>query len=69
MINKEILKIAGQLQNVVSEQMKQAKQSLEGIPEGETKRKLTDLLSKASKGGVTQEDAQREIEKIVKNAS
>lgn len=69
MINKEIFKIADQLQGVVQQQMKQARQALANLPEGETKSNLEDLLRRASTGKVSHVDAQREVEKIIKNAN
>lgn len=69
MINKEIFKIADRLQGVVGQQMSKAKEALLSLPEGETKKNLESLLRKASSGKVSHEDAQRELEKIVKNAN
>lgn len=69
MVNKEIFKIADQLQGVVQEQMEQAKQALSNLPEGRTKKSLEDLLKRASTGKVSHVDAQREVQKIIKNAS
>lgn len=69
MVNKEIFKIADQLQGVVQEQMKQAKQALANLPEGETKTNLENLLKRASTGKVSHHDAQREVQKIIKDAN
>ena len=40
MINKDIFKLAGQLQNVVNQQMKEAHKALEDVPDSEVKEKL-----------------------------
>ena len=69
MVNKEIFKIADQLQSVVQQQMKQAKQALSALPEGETKSNLEDLLRRASRGKVSHIDVQREVQNIIKNAN
>lgn len=68
MVNKDIFKIANQLQSVVQQQMKAAKDALSDLPEGETKKSFQDLLNRASSGKISHKDAQREINKIIKNA-
>lgn len=61
--------MADKLQDIVAEQKKVASNALLKLPEGETKNELKKLLVKASSGKVSLEDAQREIDKIVRNAS
>lgn len=69
MINKEIFELAEKLQNVVNEQMAAAKKALVNLPESKTKKSLEELLRKASSGNVSTQDAQRELEKIMKDAN
>ena len=69
MINKEIFKIADQLQNVVKQQQQQAQQVLMSLPEGETKNRLTNLLRVAASGKISHVDAQKEIKKIIEDAN
>lgn len=67
MIDSEIFKIAGQLKDVVNKHKANAEKALLSLPEGKTKEDLKSLLRKASSGKVRQEDAQRELAKIIKN--
>lgn len=69
MIDKEIFKIANQLQEVANRQMSQAKKALEDLPKGDTRKDLEGLLRRASAGKVTQDEAQKEVDKIIGNAS
>lgn len=68
MVNKKIFEISARLQDVVREQMQIANKSLVALPESETKEKLTVLLRRASSGKVSAQDAQKEINEILKNA-
>lgn len=69
MVNQKIFDIANQLQDVVKEQMGEAKKALQGLPEGETKKSLDSLLKQAATGKLSHDDAQKELSKIIKNAS
>jgi len=69
MVNEDIFKIADQLRNVVDQQKEQARKALLSLPEGETKRRLTDLLRQATSGKISHVDAQKEIQKIVADAN
>jgi hypothetical protein len=68
MIDSKIQDIAGQLKNVVNEQLAVAKDALTKIPDGDTKQNLEALLKKASTGKLSSEDAQKELKKILSNA-
>lgn len=68
MVNEEILKLGQQLKNVVDEQMKQAKNALSNLPEGQTKSELEALLKRAASGSVSPQQAQKEVQKIIDNA-
>lgn len=68
-VNDKIFQIAGELKNVVHEQMEQAQEAIGNLPEGETRDKLKDLLRRASSGKISHDDAQKEIQKIIANAS
>ena len=68
MVDKKIFEIVEQLKSVVNEQKAQAQKALLSLPEGETKDKLRGLLNEASTGRLSQQDAQKELEKIIKNA-
>ena len=68
MVDKKIFEIADQLKSVVKEQQVQAHKALLSLPEGETKNSLKRLLNEASSGRLSQQDAQKELEKIMKDA-
>ncbi|MCG8615228.1 MAG: hypothetical protein MI802_03350 [Desulfobacterales bacterium] len=68
MVNKEIFDIANQLQSVIEQQMQQAQKALVNLPDSDVKRNLESLLQRASKGKVSYQDAQREMQTILKNA-
>jgi len=69
MIDKKLFKIADQLKSIMNVQKTKAQEALLSLPEGDTKTKLKSLLNEASAGRLSQQDAQRELEKIMKNAS
>lgn len=69
MINPEIFEMANKLKKVVLDNKNAAEQALQIIPEGDTKRKLTELMKQAASGKLKPEDAQRELNKVIKNAS
>lgn len=68
MVNEEIFKIANQLQDVVKQQMSEANKALSVLPNGDTKKRLENLIKRASTGKLSHADAQREIQKIIKDA-
>lgn len=69
MVNRKLFDIAAQLGDVVKEQMGEAQKALSKLPEGKTKEELTTLLRRSSSGKISHEDAQKEIQKIIKNAN
>lgn len=69
MVNKKLFDIAAQLGDVVKEQMGEAQKALSNLPEGDTKKNLATLLRKASSGKISHEEAQKEIQKILKDAN
>ena len=68
MVGNTIFEIAEQLKRVMHDQQAQARKALISLPEGETKDNLRRLLNEASTGKLSLEDAQREIQNIMKNA-
>jgi len=69
MIDKKLFKIVDNLKSIMDAQKTKAHEALLSLPDGETKDKLKILLREASTGRLSQQDAQRELEKIMKNAS
>ncbi len=68
MVGNTIFEIAEQLKRVMHDQQAQARKALISLPEGKTKDNLRRLLNEASTGKLSLEDAQREIQNIMKNA-
>lgn len=68
MIDERLERIAGELKDVVKDSKRQALAALENIPEGDTRKKLHALLKRATAGKLSQEQAQKEINEIIKNA-
>ncbi len=68
MIDPEIIQLGNKLKKVVDQQVKIAKEAIDKVPDGDLKTDLNDLLKRASSGKVTQQEAQREIAKIMKDA-
>ena len=68
MIDKKIIDIANSLQLVMNQHLEAARKAMLDVPEGETRLKLEELLKSASTGKLKPEDAQKELEKIIKNA-
>ena len=68
MINKEVFEMADKLKKTVLDNKLAAENALKNIPEGDTKKRLTELLKAASSGKLKPEDAQRELQKVINNA-
>ncbi len=69
MINTSRLSaITEDLRTELLNQQRETRAAIEGLPEGDTKEKLGKLLSRAA-SGVPLADIQRELNKILKNAS
>jgi len=68
MVDNKLFGIVDQLKDVIKQQQAEAYKALLALPDGETKTGLRRLLNEASKGELSQVDAQKELEKIMKNA-
>lgn len=68
-MNDKIKALADHAKLVMNDGLVNAKKSLENLPEGDTRKKLEGLLRLATSGKLSPEDAQRELNKIVKKKS
>lgn len=69
MIDKELLDLSRKLKSTIDRQKEMAISSLDGLQEGDTKKGLSQLLQRAVNGKLNYEEAQKEVEKIIRNAS
>ena len=69
MINREIFEMADKLKKTVLDNKRIAEESLNKLPDGPMKSKLDLLLKSATKGTLKPEDAKRELDKIIRDAS
>lgn len=69
MLNNKIFKIAAELKTEMKAQQKAALEGLAALPDGATKESLKRLLSKAGSGEYSIADMQREVNKIIQDAS
>lgn len=69
MINPEILQMADKLKKTVLDNKVAAEDALKNIPEGAIKTRLTNLMKQATSGKLKPEDAHRELQKVIKDAS
>jgi hypothetical protein len=68
MIDQAIFDKASELQSLMNKQLKQAKEELKNLPDGEMKTRLNRLLAEAAKGKVNPSEAAIELQKIMNHA-
>lgn len=66
---ENIINAINQLKKAVEDQTKAAERQLNELPDSQTKKNFTDLLSKARSGKISVEKAKEEVQKILKDAN